>query len=98
MTFCHTTCYVATIQADDRIIVLIETKQASILQQVIDHQRQVSEIVLNQLGIKIPVDNILFIRPGQLEKTSSGKLRRIAIAQAYITGKIMLAKNAINGC
>ncbi|WP_202985818.1 AMP-binding protein [Nostoc sp. UIC 10630] len=89
---------VAIIQADDRIIVLIETKQASILQQVIDHQRQVSEIVLNQLGIKILVDNILFIRPGQLEKTSSGKLRRIAIAQAYITGKIMLAKNAINGC
>ncbi|MBG1270425.1 fatty acyl-AMP ligase [Nostoc sp. WHI] len=89
---------VATIQADDRIIVLIETKQASILQQVIDHQRQVSEIVLNQLGIKILVDNILFIRPGQLEKTSSGKLRRIAIAQAYVTGKIMLANNAINGC
>ncbi|RCJ37391.1 AMP-dependent synthetase [Nostoc minutum NIES-26] len=82
---------VATIQADDRIIVLIETKQASILQQAIDHQRQVSEIVLNQMGIKIPVDNILFIRPGQLEKTSSGKLRRIAIAQAYITGKIVLA-------
>ncbi|MBW4612598.1 MAG: AMP-binding protein [Desmonostoc vinosum HA7617-LM4] len=82
---------VATIQADDQIIVFIEAKQASVLKLAIEHQRQVSEIVLNQLGIKIPVENILLIRPGQLEKTSSGKLRRTVIAQAYRMGKIVLA-------
>lgn len=82
---------VATIQVDDHILILIEVKQSSVLKQAIDHQRQISDLVLNQLGIKIPVENILFIRSGQLEKTSSGKLRRKAIADAYIMGKIVLA-------
>lgn len=82
---------VATIQADDRIIVLIEAKQVSVLKQAIEHQCQVSDVILKQFGVKLPGENILFIRPGQLEKTSSGKLRRKAISQAYLTGQIVLA-------
>lgn len=81
---------VATIQAHEQIIILIEIKQTSILKQAIDYQRQVSEVILQQIGIKLSQDNILFIHTGQLEKTSSGKLRRNAISQAYLSKQIKL--------
>ncbi|NET56818.1 MAG: fatty acyl-AMP ligase, partial [Symploca sp. SIO2E6] len=82
---------VCTIQADGRIIVLIEAKQISVFKHGIEYHRQVSDIILQQIGVKLPGENILFIRPGQLEKTSSGKLRRKAISQAYLNGQILLA-------
>jgi len=81
----------AAIQALDKILVLVEVKPAQILKQSLDPQRQVSEVILNQVGVKIPPENVLFIRPGQLYKTSSGKLRRNAIAEAYTSGKILLS-------
>ncbi|AOY84850.2 AMP-binding protein [Moorena producens JHB] len=82
---------VCTIQADDRIIVLIEAKQVSVFKHGIEYHRQVSDVILKQIGVKLPGENILFIRPGQLEKTSSGKLRRKAISQAYLSGQIVVA-------
>lgn len=82
---------VATIQANERIIVLVEVKQNSILKHRLEHQHQVIDVILKQIGVKLPGKNILFIRPRQLEKTSSGKLRRKAISQAFLSEQIVLA-------
>ncbi|MBH8562248.1 AMP-binding protein [Nostoc sp. CENA67] len=79
---------VAAIQADENIIILIETKQTSVLQQVSQYKQQASQIILNHIGVKVPIEQIFFIRPGLLVKTSSGKLQRRIIAEAYIRGEI----------
>ncbi|MBH8577275.1 AMP-binding protein [Nostocaceae cyanobacterium CENA369] len=79
---------VAAIQADENIIILIETKQTSVLKGATEYKQQTSEIILNHIGVKVPVEQIFFIRPGLLEKTSSGKLQRKRIAEAYMRGKI----------
>ena len=82
---------VATIQTQEQIMVLIEAKASNLQDKAIEYQRRASDKILQQLGIKLPKDNIQFIRPRQLAKTSSGKLRRQAISQSYLDGKIVLA-------
>ncbi len=37
----------------------------------------------------IPIDALVFVRPGTLPKTSSGKIRRRALAEAYATGRTL---------
>jgi acyl-coenzyme A synthetase/AMP-(fatty) acid ligase len=35
----------------------------------------------------IPIDALVFVRPGTLPKTSSGKIRRRVLAEAVATGR-----------
>jgi acyl-CoA synthetase (AMP-forming)/AMP-acid ligase II len=37
----------------------------------------------------IPIDALVFVRPGTLPKTSSGKIRRRALAEAYAKGRTL---------
>ncbi|GAB1541553.1 fatty acyl-AMP ligase [Scytonema sp. NUACC21] len=82
---------VAAIQVDEKIVILIETKPTSVHKQAIEYKQQASEVIFNHIGVKVPVEQIFFICPGQLQKTSSGKLQRKIIAEAYIKGKIAFA-------
>lgn len=81
----------AAIKPSDRIIILVEVKKSQVLKRSFDHKQQIDRAILKKTGIKLPIEDILFISPGQLQKTSSGKLKRQAIAIAYLTGKIVEA-------
>lgn len=41
------------------------------------------------LGVKVRPEDVHYLKPGQLERTSSGKLRRRAIARAYAEGRLV---------
>jgi acyl-CoA synthetase (AMP-forming)/AMP-acid ligase II len=77
----------AVIQCEWRIVVLAEaTRQA---RADIDGSRQlIIEHLARTLGVTVRVSDILFLRAGQLTRTSSGKLQRRAIAQAYEQGRL----------
>jgi acyl-CoA synthetase (AMP-forming)/AMP-acid ligase II len=78
----------AVIQAKGRLVVLAETGSPSALERLADTRRQVCEAILAEVGVKVAPEDVLFIRYGQLQKTSSGKLQRRAMAEAFEQGRI----------
>ncbi len=81
----------AVIQAEGRVVVLAEVSHPSVLEQRAQSQRQVCEKILEVVGVTVAQEDVLFIRYGQLLKTSSGKLQRRAITEAYQQGRIRVA-------
>ncbi len=81
----------AVIQVQGRVVVLAEVNHPSVLAQQSMHQKQVCEAVLGGVGVTLAPADVLFIRYGQLQKTSSGKLQRRAMMEAYEQGRIRLA-------
>ncbi|MCG9889838.1 MAG: AMP-binding protein [Thermosynechococcaceae cyanobacterium MS004] len=77
--------------SDNKIVLLIETKPFQSLEQGEAYQRQVAEHIFQQIGIKILPEWVQLIRPGQIQKTSSGKIKRRAIQDAYEAGLIQFA-------
>ncbi|AFE08733.1 Long-chain-fatty-acid--CoA ligase [Corallococcus coralloides DSM 2259] len=78
----------AVIQAQGRIVVLAEVNHPSALERLEDSRKQVCQSVLETVGVTLAPQDVLFIRYGQLQKTSSGKLQRRAITEAYEQGRI----------
>jgi acyl-CoA synthetase (AMP-forming)/AMP-acid ligase II len=74
-------------QLEDQIIVLAQLSNhvASPLQ---DCRQIVSTTIAKRLAVKLPTSQIHFIAPGQIKKTTSGKLKRRAIAQSFIDGTV----------
>jgi acyl-CoA synthetase (AMP-forming)/AMP-acid ligase II len=81
----------SVIAADQQIVVLAEVGLREILKDPLRYKSEISLKLLNDFGIKIPTGQIIFIKRNQLERTTSGKLRRVAIAQRYAEGKLELA-------
>jgi fatty-acyl-CoA synthase len=81
----------AVIQAEGRVVVLAEASHPSVLEQRAQSQRQVCQKILEAVGVTVSQEDVLFIRYGQLLKTSSGKLQRRAITEAYQQGRIRVA-------
>ena len=80
---------VAVLQPEELIIVLVELSHLSAVIAAETSRRQICARILDQTGVKVAPENILYLRHGQLKKTSSGKLRRRAMAEALSTGKLI---------
>ncbi|RKH10271.1 fatty acyl-AMP ligase [Corallococcus sp. CA053C] len=78
----------AVIQVQGRLVVLAEVNHPSVLERLDDSRKQVCQSVLETVGVTLADKDVLFIRYGQLQKTSSGKLQRRAITEAYEQGRV----------
>ena len=72
-------------QIEDRIILLVEVLPE---EAKAGRRRELIEAIVAHLGVKLRLSDVCFIRPCQLKKTSSGKLRRRVIAEAYLRNEI----------
>jgi acyl-CoA synthetase (AMP-forming)/AMP-acid ligase II len=79
------------IQSKGRVVVLAEVNQPSVLVERQHAQKQVAEAVLSAVGVTVVPEDVLFVRYGQFQKTSSGKLQRRAMTEAYEQGRIRIA-------
>jgi acyl-CoA synthetase (AMP-forming)/AMP-acid ligase II len=80
----------AAVQVDGRIVLLLESNrqlEPGARQAV---ERQVIEAIVKELGIKLAPEDVLFVRRGQIERTSSGKVRRKVIAEAIRDGRLTM--------
>jgi len=80
----------AAIQVDGRIVLLLESNRQLEPgpRQALAHQ--VIEAIVKELGIKLAPEDVLFVRRGQIERTSSGKVRRKVIAEAIRAGRLAM--------
>jgi acyl-CoA synthetase (AMP-forming)/AMP-acid ligase II len=79
------------IQVQGRVVVLAEVQHPSALEPRARSQQQVCAVIQEAVGIAVAPEDVLFIRYGQIQKTSSGKLQRKAMAEAYEKGRIRVA-------
>ncbi|HSP79156.1 MAG TPA: AMP-binding protein, partial [Myxococcaceae bacterium] len=79
------------IQSGGRVVVLAEVNHPSALVDGARARKQVVEAVLSAVGVTVAPEDVLFVRYGQFKKTSSGKLQRRAMTEAYEQGRIRLA-------
>lgn len=80
---------VSVMQPGDRVVVLAEINDMGVLLDRPRFRQQLSEHVLAETGVKVDGEDIHFLRHGQLQKTSSGKLRRAAMAKALRNGTLV---------
>jgi acyl-CoA synthetase (AMP-forming)/AMP-acid ligase II len=81
----------ALIQVKGKLVVLAEVNAPGVLERLADSRRQVCAAIQEEVGVKVAPEDVLFIRYGQIQKTSSGKLQRRAMAEAYEQGRIRVA-------
>jgi len=75
--------------------VLIEATHRDVPEESAALRRaDVTELLMRVAGIKIPAGDVLFVRPGQIEHTSSGKIRRPALTEAVASGRVALLHEA----
>jgi fatty-acyl-CoA synthase len=79
------------IQAQGRVVVLAEVQHSAILEDRARNQQRVCGALLESVGVTVAQEDVLFIRFGQIRKTSSGKLQRRAMTEAYEQGRIRVA-------
>jgi acyl-CoA synthetase (AMP-forming)/AMP-acid ligase II len=78
----------AAIQVDGRIVLLLESNRQLEPGPRQALQRQIVDAIVASLGIKLSPADVLFVRRGQIERTSSGKVRRKVIADAIRAGQL----------
>jgi fatty-acyl-CoA synthase len=78
----------AVIQIDGRVVVLAEPATRKIVDARAEHEARIAARIAEATGVKVAPEDVIFVRPNQLLHTSSGKLRRAAIAAAYTAGTI----------
>lgn len=79
---------VAVIHVDGRVIVLAEPASRAVAQAQDEHAATITARVAATSGIKMDPRDVWFVRSGELQRTSSGKLRRRALAEAFTAGQI----------
>jgi acyl-CoA synthetase (AMP-forming)/AMP-acid ligase II len=79
------------IQTQGQVVVLAEVHSPAVLARGAQSQKQVCSAILEAMGVMVPQQNVLFIRYGQIQKTSSGKLQRRAMTEAFEQGRIRVA-------
>jgi fatty-acyl-CoA synthase len=79
------------VHINGRLVVMAEVQSPSVLKQRAHHQKLVCEQILNSVGVVVAEEDVLFIRYGQISKTSSGKLQRNAMSAAFREGRVRVA-------
>lgn len=78
---------------EERLIIAVEIKRRTILdhkaQKILSEMRQVLAEVSDA-----PVSELLLIPPGSIMKTSSGKIQRQAIKQAYLANQLSIVASS----
>jgi fatty-acyl-CoA synthase len=69
----------------EKVVVCLETRAD--LKQQLRIAEEVKKAVLQETGL--PVDQIVFVRPGTLPKTSSGKLQRVKVRRLFENGELV---------
>jgi acyl-CoA synthetase (AMP-forming)/AMP-acid ligase II len=87
----------AAIQVDGRIVLLLESNRQLEPGPRQALQHQVVEAIVAALGIKLAPEDVVFVRRGQIERTSSGKVRRKVIADAIRAGQLARTDGAARG-
>ncbi|MCA9637796.1 MAG: AMP-binding protein, partial [Myxococcales bacterium] len=80
----------AVVHSEGRVVVLAEVRREAVTDPT-PHRRAIVDRIDAGLGVKVELEDVRFIRSGQLLRTSSGKLRRRAIAEALEAGTIRSA-------
>lgn len=88
---------VIVFQLDERIVLLAHVSESTVLDSPQEHRLQISSTIAKTIGVKISPEDIYFVAPGQITKTSSGKLRRRAAAQAFLNGTLRMAVCHLEG-
>ncbi|ESQ14952.1 MAG: hypothetical protein N838_10195 [Thiohalocapsa sp. PB-PSB1] len=78
---------VAVFQSGQEIYVLVACGSAR-LARADESRRAIRQILNARLGVAVPPENILFVKPAQLKKTSSGKLKRNEIRDDFCAGRL----------
>ena len=81
----------AVVQIDGRVVVLAEPAGRKILDARAEHQARIVARIAEATGVKVDLEDVVFVRPNQLLHTSSGKLRRAEIAAAHLARAIQRA-------
>ncbi len=79
------------IQTQGRVVVLAEVQSPEALERLAQSQQRVCTALFDSVGVTVAPRDVLFIRYGQIQKTSSGKLQRRAMTEAYEQGRIRIA-------
>lgn len=77
----------AVVQIGADIIVLAEVDRPA-RDDVEGSRAQIVDHLVRTIGVTVQAGGVHYLRPGQLPRTSSGKLRRRAIARAYEQGEL----------
>jgi 1-acyl-sn-glycerol-3-phosphate acyltransferase len=75
----------------ERLVVMAETREREPAAQSV-LRRMINERAVDVIGM--PADDVVLAPPHAVPKTSSGKIRRVALKQAYDSGKIETAAEA----
>lgn len=82
---------VAAIQPGGKLVLIIEAFEASVLSNAEESRATVARTVLERTGISLAPSQIVFVKRGQIQRTSSGKLQRRAMTLAYEQGMLLPA-------
>jgi acyl-CoA synthetase (AMP-forming)/AMP-acid ligase II len=77
----------AVAQVSGHIIVLTEVDRAA-REDIEGSRAQIVEHLVRTIGVTVRAGDVHYLRPGQLPRTSSGKLQRRAIVEAYEQGRL----------
>ncbi len=77
----------AVVSSEGRVVVLAEVDQEA-RDDIPGSRARIVEEFVRVLGVKVRPEDVHYLKPGQLERTSSGKLRRRAVAEAYAAGRL----------
>ncbi|MCX4747530.1 AMP-binding protein [Kitasatospora sp. NBC_01287] len=77
----------AVAQIDGVIVVLTEVEREA-REDIAGSRARIVEHLVTTIGVTVRAEDVHYLRPGQLPRTSSGKLQRRAIAAAYQAGEL----------
>ncbi|MEV4439113.1 AMP-binding protein [Streptomyces sp. NPDC049577] len=77
----------AVVQTGGDIVVLAEVDRPA-REDVAGSRARIVEHLTHTIGVTVQATDVHYLRPGQLPRTSSGKLQRRAIARAYERGEL----------
>lgn len=77
----------AVAQIDGPIVVLAEVDREA-REDIPGSRARIVEHLMATIGVTVRAEDVHYLRPGQLSRTSSGKLQRRAIVAAYRAGRL----------
>jgi fatty-acyl-CoA synthase len=82
---------VAAIQPEGKLMLVVEVTDATVLDGAEESRKAVIDAVFEFVGIALTPAQIHFVKRGQIQRTSSGKLQRRAMALAFEQGTMLPA-------
>lgn len=74
---------VAVIQSSGTLFLLAEPRRMNITDHLDALRTELTDLVTSAIGIKIPREQIFFVKRNQLKRTSSGKLQRSLVQHSF---------------